>query len=172
MSDNLERLFRHPHGSFELRIVQRDPDQLCQALLAAGASYILLSADLRNTEDRELALDFVDLADELTNGTTRIAKQRRREEARLQFAETHDELRRRGYSVLSGRVETAVYVPATYDPSDSRIVNLEWTDLINSTAVVIADAGLPDAYMLVPAGHVAPSDKGRIEPTRELGWGD
>lgn len=170
MSDNFEApLFSHPRGDFQLRIRQRDPDQLCQNLLASGASYVLLSADLRSADDRELALAFVDLADELTNGTIRIAKQRRREEARLQFAETHDELCKRGYSVLSGRVATAVYVPAIYEPG---VVNLDWTDRVDSTAVVITDAGMPDAYMLMPAGHVAPSDKGRIEATRELEWGD
>jgi hypothetical protein len=169
MTGNSERLFCHPRGIFELRIQQRDPDLLCQVLLASGSSFVMLSSDCRDVENRKLALNFVDIADEITNGLTRFIKQRRREEARLEFVEMHDELLRRGYNVLSGRVATAIHNQPRFDVGG---MTREWTDRVDSTAIVITDAGISEAVMLMPCGHVAPDDKGVIEPTRELGWGE
>lgn len=163
MTNDFEILYRHPHGAFEVKLERHDYDSLSRALLAADKSYVMLDVGFIDALHRRVLLDFVEVADELTNGVTAIAEQRRREEARLQFAELHEALLQRGYTVLSGRVGIATAVP----PGD--VFALQ-TEIIDTTAVVVTTEPVNHAFIQMPVGSVAERHIGVIKPTRELEW--
>jgi hypothetical protein len=163
-----QHVFAHPIGAFPLSIKPRHPDELYRALIRANASYIMLAADHLDEESRDIALDFVEIADEVTDGVVKLP-QRIRELSRFEFGEIHADLLKRGCNVLGGRVAIAI----RRQPRDeSGTIMGEWTERIEVAAIVITRAEISDAMLLMPPGSVASRDEGHIEPTYELPWSD
>jgi hypothetical protein len=159
-------VFGHPIGEFPVSVKARAVDALFQALLRSNASYIMLAADHLDAESRDVALDFVEVADEITDGIVKLA-QRDREESRFELCEMHADLLNRGCNVLAGRVAVSIL----RQPRDKAgIIMGQWTDRLEMTAIVITDTKIAEATILMPLGTVAPCDEGRIEPTSELPW--
>jgi hypothetical protein len=158
--------FAHPVGAFPLSVKTRRADALFQALLRANMSYIMLAADHLDEDGRDIALGFVEVADQLTNGIVKLS-QRDREEKKFALRELHADLLKRGCAVLGGRVAIAIL---RQPRDDAGVIMGEWTDRVEMTAIVITDATTAEATMFMPLGEVASRDEGIIEPTSEMPW--
>jgi hypothetical protein len=155
--------FAHPLGEFPIAIRPRGAELLCQALLRSQTSYIALDLDRLDPETRLLALRFIEVCEQLTNGL--LLAQAVRERSRLGLGELHAKLVERGCHVLGGRIELA-------SVHEDHAVFGQWTELSEITAAVITDVAISEATILMPAGKVAPQSAHSIAPTREMEWGD